>query len=281
MRWTQTLIPTMKETPEGAEIPSHVLMLRAGLVSQVMAGAYTYLPLGLRALRKAERIVREEMDAAGAVELLMPALTPIRLWEQTGRVAGLRRRADPVRRPPAEPQGADGPGPDPRGSGHRPGLPPHLQLSADADHALPDPDQVPQRGAAAVRRAADQRIPHEGRLQLRHLRRVAQPELREDVRRLLPHLRPLRAATICPSRPRAGRSAATPATSSWSRPTTARTRCCTAATAATRPTWRRPRSAAATWCRRQVAAAAARQCPRPGPAPSSRSAGSSAQAARR
>jgi prolyl-tRNA synthetase len=86
MRWSQTLIPTMKETPEGAEIPSHVLMLRAGLVGQVMAGAYTYLPLGLRALRKAENIVREEMDAAGAVELLMPALTPIGLWEQTGRV---------------------------------------------------------------------------------------------------------------------------------------------------------------------------------------------------
>ncbi|MGD0783735.1 MAG: proline--tRNA ligase, partial [Candidatus Aminicenantales bacterium] len=86
MRWTQTLIPTMKETPEGAEIPSHVLMLRAGLVGQLMAGAYTYLPLGLRSLRKAEAIVRQEMDAAGAVELLMPALTPLSLWEQTGRV---------------------------------------------------------------------------------------------------------------------------------------------------------------------------------------------------
>ncbi len=86
MRWTQTLIPTMKESPEGAEIPSHVLMLRAGLIGQVMAGAYTYLPLGLRALRKAEGIVREEMDAAGAVEILMPALTPLSLWEQTGRV---------------------------------------------------------------------------------------------------------------------------------------------------------------------------------------------------
>jgi prolyl-tRNA synthetase len=86
MLWTQTLIPTMKETPEGAEIPSHVLMLRAGLVSQLMAGAYTYLPLGLRSLRKAERIVRQEMDEAGAVELLMPAITPIGLWEQTGRV---------------------------------------------------------------------------------------------------------------------------------------------------------------------------------------------------
>lgn len=86
MRWSQTLIPTMKETPEGAEIPSHVLMLRAGLIGQVMAGAYTYLPLGLRSLRKAERIVREEMDRAGAVELLMPALTPISLWERSGRV---------------------------------------------------------------------------------------------------------------------------------------------------------------------------------------------------
>ncbi len=86
MRWSQTLIPTMKETPEGAEIPSHVLMLRAGLVGQLMAGAYSYLPLGLRSLRKAERIVREEMDRAGAAEVLMPALTPISLWERTNRV---------------------------------------------------------------------------------------------------------------------------------------------------------------------------------------------------
>lgn len=86
MRWSQTLIPTMKETPEGAEIPSHVLMLRAGLIHQLMAGAYTYLPLGYRSLRKAEQIIRQEMDKAGAVEVHMPALTPIQLWEQTGRV---------------------------------------------------------------------------------------------------------------------------------------------------------------------------------------------------
>lgn len=76
----------MKETPEGAEIPSHVFMLRAGLINQVMAGAYTYLPLGFKALKKAERIVREEMDAAGAVEMAMPAMSPRSLWEQTGRV---------------------------------------------------------------------------------------------------------------------------------------------------------------------------------------------------
>ena len=86
MRWSQTLIPTMKETPEGAEIPSHILMVRAGLINQLMAGAYTYLPLGYRALRKAEGIVRDEMEKAGAVEVHMPALTPIHLWEKTGRV---------------------------------------------------------------------------------------------------------------------------------------------------------------------------------------------------
>ncbi len=138
MLWTRTLIPTMKETPEGAEIPSHVLMLRAGLVNQVMAGAYTYLPLGLRALRKAERIVREEMDAAGAVELPMPAMSPRGLWEQTGRVAAfgdvliqftVRRQDRKVHMVL---------GPDPRGSHHRPGLAADLQLPADADHALPD-----------------------------------------------------------------------------------------------------------------------------------------------
>jgi prolyl-tRNA synthetase len=86
MLWSRSLIPTMKETPEGAEIPSHVLMLRAGLINQVMAGAYTYLPLGLRALKKAEQIVRQGMDAAAAVEVLMPALTPIGLFEQSGRI---------------------------------------------------------------------------------------------------------------------------------------------------------------------------------------------------
>ncbi|WLD12580.1 proline--tRNA ligase [Planctellipticum variicoloris] len=85
MRWSQTLIPTMKEIPSDAEAPSHQLMLRAGLIRQLMAGAYTYLPLGLRALKKAEAIVREEMDAAGGVEIFMPALQPIDLFERTGR----------------------------------------------------------------------------------------------------------------------------------------------------------------------------------------------------
>lgn len=85
MRWTKTFIPTMKENPSDAEIPSHQLMLRAGMIRQLMAGAYTYLPLGWRAVRKAEQIVREEMDRAGAIELFMPALQPIDLFERTGR----------------------------------------------------------------------------------------------------------------------------------------------------------------------------------------------------
>ena len=76
----------MKEIPADAEIPSHQLMLRAGLIRQVMAGAYTYLPLGYRAVRKVEAIVRDEMERAGAIELFMPALCPAELWEQTGRI---------------------------------------------------------------------------------------------------------------------------------------------------------------------------------------------------
>ena len=85
MRWTQSFIPTMKEVPADAEVPSHQLMLRAGLIRQLMAGAYTWLPLGYRSVRKVSEIVRQEMDKAGAVELFMPALQPMEIFERTGR----------------------------------------------------------------------------------------------------------------------------------------------------------------------------------------------------
>ena len=85
MRWTQTLIPTLKETPAEAEIASHQLLLRAGLLRKLTGGLYTFLPLGLLALRKVERIVREEMNRAGALEVLMPALQPPDIWQQSGR----------------------------------------------------------------------------------------------------------------------------------------------------------------------------------------------------
>ena len=85
MRWTQTFIPTMKEVPSEAEVPSHQLMLRAGLIRQLMAGSYTFLPLGYRSVRKVSEIVRQEMDRAGGIEIFMPALQPIEIFERTGR----------------------------------------------------------------------------------------------------------------------------------------------------------------------------------------------------
>jgi prolyl-tRNA synthetase len=90
MRWTQTLIPTLKEAPADAEILSHKLLLRAGLIRKLAGGVYTFLPLGLRSLRKVERIIREEMDRAGATEVLMPALQPKEIWEQSGRAEKMR-----------------------------------------------------------------------------------------------------------------------------------------------------------------------------------------------
>ncbi len=89
MRWTEFFIPTAKEVPKDAVVPSHRLMLRAGLIRQLAAGIYTYLPLGYRTLRKVERIIREEMNRAGAIELHMPVLHPIELWQQTGRTEAM------------------------------------------------------------------------------------------------------------------------------------------------------------------------------------------------
>jgi len=85
MRWTKTLIPTQKENPADAQIASHQLMIRAGLIRQLTAGAYDFLPLGLRSMQKAAQIVRQEMDAIGAAEVLLPALQPNELWQKTGR----------------------------------------------------------------------------------------------------------------------------------------------------------------------------------------------------
>ena len=84
-RWSRTLIPTSKDAPADAEAPSHRLLVRAGFIRRVGAGIYDYLPLGWRVIRKVSEIVREEMDAAGASEMLMPALEPIELLQQTGR----------------------------------------------------------------------------------------------------------------------------------------------------------------------------------------------------
>ena len=85
MRLSQFHLNTSKETPADAEVISHKLMLKAGMIRKLASGLYTWSPLGLRVLRKVERVVREEMDAAGAIEMLMPSVQPKELWEETGR----------------------------------------------------------------------------------------------------------------------------------------------------------------------------------------------------
>ncbi len=85
MRTSQFPLNTLKESPADAEIVSHKLMLRAGLIRKLAAGMYNWLPLGLRVLRKVERIVREEMDRTGAMEVLMPVVQPAELWQESGR----------------------------------------------------------------------------------------------------------------------------------------------------------------------------------------------------
>ena len=85
MRWSTTFIPTLKEDPADAEVISHKLLVRAGMIRQVSRGIYDYLPLALRIIRKIEATVREEMDRAGAQELLLPIVSPADLWQESGR----------------------------------------------------------------------------------------------------------------------------------------------------------------------------------------------------
>src|SRR5437773_5371548 len=85
MKASQFFIATLKEAPADAEIVSHKLMMRAGLIKRLGAGIYNYMPMGLRVIRKVESIIREEMNRAGAVELLMPVVQPAELWPETGR----------------------------------------------------------------------------------------------------------------------------------------------------------------------------------------------------
>ena len=85
MRYSKAFIPTMKEVPSDAEIISHQLMLRAGLMRRVASGTYAYLPAGQRVLLKIINIVRQEMDKTGAQETLLPSIQPMELWQKTGR----------------------------------------------------------------------------------------------------------------------------------------------------------------------------------------------------
>src|SRR3954453_18742755 len=85
MRYSQLLIPTLREAPAEAEVASHIFLTRAGYIRKVAAGIYSLLPLGMRVVHKIERIVREELDRAGAQEVLLPMFHPAELWQESGR----------------------------------------------------------------------------------------------------------------------------------------------------------------------------------------------------
>ncbi len=85
MRYSKYFLPTLREIPADAEVISHQLMLRAGMIRRVAAGIYDILPIGLRVIRKVENIIREEMDRAGAQEVFLPSILPAELWQETGR----------------------------------------------------------------------------------------------------------------------------------------------------------------------------------------------------
>ena len=85
MRYSQMFLPTLKEIPSDAEVISHQLMLRAGMIRKLTSGVYSYLPMGYRVIRKVEQIIREEMNRAGAQEIFMPTVQPAELWKESGR----------------------------------------------------------------------------------------------------------------------------------------------------------------------------------------------------
>ena len=106
MRLSAYPIQNLKEVPADAEVVSHQLMLRAGLIRRVAGGLYTWLPMGLRVLRKVERIIREEMDRAGALELSMPVAQPAELWVESGPLGPVRARTAALQGPPRSRHGA-------------------------------------------------------------------------------------------------------------------------------------------------------------------------------
>ena len=186
MKASQFFISTLKEAPADAEVVSHQLMLRAGFIKRLSAGIYSYMPMGLRVIRKVEAIVREEMNRAGAVELLMPVVQPAEFWQESGRFEQYgpellrvkdRHERDFVIQPTSEEVITD-----------------IARQELRSYRALPrellsHPDQVPRRAPAAVRRHARARVHDEGRVFLRSRCSVRCAQLRPHVRGLRAHLR--------------------------------------------------------------------------------------------
>ncbi len=190
LRMSTLFLRTLREDPADAEVPSHRLLVRAGYVRRVAAGIYSWLPLGLHGLLdNVERIVREEMDRIGAQEVHFPALLPREPYEATGRWAEYGDQLFRLK--------------DRKGADYLLG-PTHEELftllvkgeyASYKDFpviALPDPDEVPRRGASPVGHPARPRVRHEGLLLLRPGRRRAAGLLRQAPRRLHRHVRPAR-----------------------------------------------------------------------------------------
>ena len=189
MRWSRSLIPTLKEDPADAEAISHKLMVRAGMVRQLAAGIYVYLPLGQRVMEKIIAIIREEMNAIGGQEITMPVILPAELWQQSGRWDTIGGGDVPAEGP--EPAGHV-PGHDPRGGHRLAGRARDPLLPGPAADLVSDPDQGARRGPAQERRAADARVRHEGLLQPGPGRRRPGGAVRGAPAGLLQDLRPLR-----------------------------------------------------------------------------------------
>ena len=191
MRLSRYFLPVLKETPKEAEIVSHKLMLRAGMIKQQAAGSYSWLPLGFKVLQKVVRIIEEEQDRAGrrraadadaAIGRSLARIRPLRrLWQGDAADRGPARARDALR-------------PDQRGDDHR--HLPHIRqvLQGLAAQSLSRAVEVPRRGAAALRHHAQPRIPDEGRLFVRSRRG------RRDAG-VLPHVRRL-SADVLPHGPR-------------------------------------------------------------------------------
>jgi hypothetical protein len=209
MRWSRYYLYTTREVPADAEVVSHQLMVRAGMIKKVAAGIYSYLPLGWRSMQKLEAIVRRALDAAGAVELSMPAVQPAELWQESGALAEIRRellrirdRHERVRFGPT------------RGSGHRHRAPRPQELPSAAGQLYQIQTKFRDEDPAALRADARPRIHDEGRLLLPCLGR-------EPGRDLSRHGGPIAGSstpavsTTRRSRPTPATSAARRRTSSW------------------------------------------------------------------
>ena len=164
MRASQFFIKTLKEAPADAEIPSQIYSARAGLIKKLAAGVFTFMPMGMRVMRKISAIIREEMDRAGAIELSMPIVQPAELWQESGRWAKYgpellrfkdRHQRDFVIQPTSEEVITDL----------------ARQEITSWRQLLSNSHEVPRRTPSALRRDARPRIHDEGRLQLRSQRR--------------------------------------------------------------------------------------------------------------